>query len=112
MKKFLNHFFDFDSDNGPFSKALSYILVLGMFVAVAVLILSSYGVWNNDMSKAAHHAPGYDKVIGSALLAFSAVWAYLNFSDTIKFQVSALAFDLVLLASLILGFCFNCGYIF
>jgi hypothetical protein len=110
--KFLQSLFHWDADAGVFTKVLTVFLALFGIGIIVTLLASSFGAFDNDVSKAAHQAGVGVKFIGALVLAGTAFWGYINFSEKIPFKVNDMVFIISLLALLVLIVNINCGFRF
>jgi hypothetical protein len=110
--KFLQSLFHWDADQGLFEKLLTVVLALFGITLIMVLVLSSYGVFDNYLSQSARAAGAGVKLLGTVVLAGTVFWGYINFSEKVPFKVNDMAFIVSLLILLVLVININCGFRF
>jgi hypothetical protein len=108
---FLGKLFQWDADQGLFSKILTVILALFGVGCLLVLIGASYGIGNTLLAQAhkAGHG-GSETIFATLLFAGAAFWGWINFSDRISFKVNDLVVIIGLLILIILGVNANTGF--
>lgn len=109
---FLNSLFHFDEDAGFMEKFITVAVPVLAGIFFFWLIASSYGIFNNDISRAHERTthPGQAAIIATILFAGAAVWAWFNWTDRIKWRVNDVVATVILLVLIALGVLSNTGF--
>jgi len=110
--RFIVKLFDFDRDQKGFERGLSYVLVFGFIGFLIYCIVSSFGVFDNFLSRNGRWAGGWWHALGVIALIGMIYWDYINFSERIKFRLKDGVFAISFLLAIILVICINCGFRF
>lgn len=107
---FLKNVFHFDSDAGPFEKAITVIVPVAVAILLGWLILASYGVGNSDLARAHEASRGNASVWATVIFLIAGLWSWFNWTDRIPFKVNDVVATVILLVLIILGVNANTGF--
>lgn len=110
--RFIAKLFDFDRDQKGFERGLSYVLVFGFLGFVIYCILSSFGLFDNFLSRNGRWAGAGWHIAGFIALVGMLYWDYINFTDRVKFRVKEAVFAISFVGLIALVICINCGFRF
>lgn len=100
ITNFIRKALGLDEGVGTFGVILSAVLVLFGAGILVFLLVASFGIGHTQLAEASKHRGS--SVLGVLLLLGTIVWAWLNFTDRIPFQVSTFAFVVSLLILIVL----------
>jgi hypothetical protein len=107
---FLNKLFSLTDAKSPAGKIITVIGALFLVFVFLWLFTSAMGLWNNEVSQAAHVTGGFSKFLGWVFLGLSVFWAWWNWSDRITFRINETAATVILFLLLILSLLFFTGW--
>lgn len=108
VQNFIKKALGIDEGVGSFGVFLSAVLVLFGAGLLVFLLIASFGVGHTALAEASKGRGS--SVLGVLVLAITAAWAWLNFTDRIPFRVSTMAFIISLLILIILIVNINTGF--
>ena len=116
VDNFLKHLFDWDADTSMLAKIVTLVIVVPLYLFFFYCVISSFGVFDNDISKYGRHASSVRPSAhawGFVALLVTAVFTYLNFTDRWKwFRISGAAISGLILLGFAITIMVNCNFRF
>lgn len=107
---FIKKLFAFTGATGTVGKVLTVVGGLLFLFVFFWLLTSAWGLWNNDISQAAHVAGAGVKIVGWILFGAAIFWAWWNWSDSIPFRINETAATVILFVLFVLALLFWTGW--
>jgi multisubunit Na+/H+ antiporter MnhB subunit len=116
MNKFFKQLFDFDANTNLLSKIVTFAVVVPLYLVAFYVLLSSFGLFDNDVSRFAHYATTQRPAahlwgfIWLAVCTFG-LWAHYS-NYFLKFEIAPGAISAVILFAFGIAIMINCNFRF
>lgn len=108
--KFLQSLFKWDTGASAVEKFMTVAVVLLAGICLIILFGSCWGLFNNDISRAARTATSFDKIMGAVLLCAAIFWAWWNWTDRVPFKINDTAATILLALLIVFSALFRVGF--